>query len=90
MAYFMKLKSDVFECLKGFKDLSKNQSGGKNKILCTDNWGKYVNKYVQKHCAGPYIPSLPLSAGPYILTHLACLGGSENHLIISLSTTIGE
>jgi transposase InsO family protein len=48
--FFLKLKSEVFECLIEFKALAKNESGCNIKILCTSNGGDYVNKYVQQLC----------------------------------------
>ena len=42
--YFLKLKSEVFEQLKIWKELVENQSGHKIKILRTDNGKDYVNK----------------------------------------------
>ena len=48
--FFLKLKSEVFECLIEFKALAENESGCKIKILRTDNGGDYVNKYVQQLC----------------------------------------
>jgi transposase InsO family protein len=48
--FFLKLKSEVFECLIEFKALAENESGCKIKILHTDNGGEYVNKYVQQLC----------------------------------------
>jgi hypothetical protein len=33
--YFLKFKSEVFACLKYFKELAENQSGKRIKILCT-------------------------------------------------------
>jgi transposase InsO family protein len=48
--FFLKLKSEVFECLIEFKALAENESGCKIKILRTDNGGEYVNKYVQQLC----------------------------------------
>jgi hypothetical protein len=44
--YFLRQKSEVFEHLKEFKALVETQSGKKIKILCTDNGGDYINKYV--------------------------------------------
>jgi transposase InsO family protein len=48
--FVLKLISEVFECLIEFKALAENESGCKIKILCTNNGGEYVNKYVQKLC----------------------------------------
>jgi transposase InsO family protein len=48
--FFLKLKSEVFECLIEFKALVENESGCNIKILHTDNGGDYVNKYVQQLC----------------------------------------
>jgi hypothetical protein len=48
--FFLKLKSEVFECLIEFKALAENEFGCKIKILCTDNVGDYFNKYVHKIC----------------------------------------
>jgi transposase InsO family protein len=48
--FFLKLKSEVFECLIEFKALAENESGCKIKILHTDNGSEYVNKYVQQLC----------------------------------------
>jgi hypothetical protein len=48
--FFLKLKSEVFECLIEFKALAKNDSGCKIKILHTDNGGEYVKNYVQQLC----------------------------------------
>jgi hypothetical protein len=48
--FFLKLKSEVFECLIEFKALAENESGCKIKILHTNNGGDYVNKYFQQLC----------------------------------------
>jgi hypothetical protein len=48
--FFLKLKSEVFECLIEFKALAENESGCNIKILRTDNGGEYFNKYVQQLC----------------------------------------
>jgi transposase InsO family protein len=48
--FFLKLKSEVFECLLEFKALAKNESGCKINILRTNNGGEYFNKYVQQLC----------------------------------------
>jgi hypothetical protein len=48
--FFLKLKSEVFECLIEFKALAENESGCKIKILRTDNGGDYFKKYVQQLC----------------------------------------
>jgi transposase InsO family protein len=48
--FFLKLKSEVFECLIEFKALAENESRCKIKILHTDNGGDYVNKDVQQLC----------------------------------------
>ena len=64
--YFLKSKSEVFECLKDFKEFVENQSNKRIKILRIDNGGEYVNKDVENICseAGiqlqhivPYSPS---------------------------------
>ena len=41
--YFLKLKDEVFETFKVFKDLVENMSGNKIKVLRTDNGKDYVN-----------------------------------------------
>ena len=48
--YFLKLKSEVFEQLKVWKELVENQSGKKIKVLRTDNRKEYVNKNLQQLC----------------------------------------
>ena len=48
--YFLKLKSEVFEQLKIWKELIENQSGKKIKVLRTDNGKEYVNKNLQQLC----------------------------------------
>jgi hypothetical protein len=48
--FFLKLKSEVFECLLEFKSLAENECGCNIKILHTDNGGDHVNKYVQQLC----------------------------------------
>jgi transposase InsO family protein len=49
--YFLKLKSEVFECLKDIKHLVENQTGKRIKKLHTDNGGEYVNKDVEHVCS---------------------------------------
>ena len=48
--YFLKLKSEVFETFKVFKDLVENTSGNIIKVLRTDNGKEYVNKNLQQLC----------------------------------------
>ena len=46
--YFLKLKDEVFETFKVFKDLVENMSGNKIKVLRTENGKEYVNKNLQQ------------------------------------------
>ena len=48
--YFLKLKSEVFECLKIWMALVENQSGNNIKVLRTDNGKEYANKNLQQIC----------------------------------------
>ena len=48
--YFLKLKSEVFQHLKIFKEHAENQSGKRIKILCTDNGTEHVNKDIKNIC----------------------------------------
>jgi hypothetical protein len=48
--YFLRQKSEAFEHLKYFKALVETQTGNKIKILCTNNGGEYINKFVQNLC----------------------------------------
>jgi hypothetical protein len=49
--YVLKLKYDVFECLKYFKHLVENQTGNMIKKLRTKNGGEYVNNDVENFCS---------------------------------------
>ena len=48
--YFLKLKSEVFEQLKVWKELVENHSGKKIKVLRIDNGKEYVNNNLQHIC----------------------------------------
>ena len=48
--YFLKLKSEVFEQLKIWKELVENKSENKIKILRNDNGKEYVKKIMQHLC----------------------------------------
>ena len=49
--YFLKHKSEVFGLFKVFKALVENQSGGKLKVLRSDNGGRYVKYEFILYCA---------------------------------------
>ena len=49
--YFLKLKFEVFECLKDFKHLVENKKRKRIKKLYIDNGGGYVNKDVEYICS---------------------------------------
>lgn len=46
--YFLKNKSDVFECFKNFKSLVENQKERKIKCLRTDNGGEFCGNEMEK------------------------------------------
>jgi transposase InsO family protein len=48
--FFLKLKSEVFECLIEFRELDENEYVCNIKILHIDNGGDYVKKYVKQLC----------------------------------------
>ena len=48
--YFLKLKFEVFETFKVYKDLVENSCGNKIKVLSTGNGKEYVNNNLQQLC----------------------------------------
>ena len=48
--YFLKLKSEVFETFKVYKDLVENSCGNKIKVLRNDKGKDYVNNIFHHNC----------------------------------------
>ncbi|GJY49071.1 retrovirus-related pol polyprotein from transposon TNT 1-94 [Tanacetum coccineum] len=51
-AYFLKYKSESFDCFKKFKALVENQSGKSIKVLQTDHRGEFLSKEFYDFCDG--------------------------------------
>ncbi|GJX24931.1 retrovirus-related pol polyprotein from transposon TNT 1-94 [Tanacetum coccineum] len=49
-AYFLKYKSESFDCFKKFKALVENQSGKSIKVLQTDHRGEFLSKEFYDFC----------------------------------------
>ena len=48
--YFIKHKSEAFECFKNLKALIENEKGSKIKCLRTDRGGELTSKEFDKFC----------------------------------------
>jgi hypothetical protein len=51
LVYFLKLKSEVFECIKDFKHLVENQIGKRIKKIHIENGGEHENKDFEHICS---------------------------------------